>query len=401
MSNSNWQRGWIGIVLATSLACSRPEAQDALVAPPMTAGDLGEGWTGRNAQRLAQVISDYGRGGVLYDSAHPPVAVFDWDNTLIKNDIGDAVLFWMLRNNKILQPPEIDWRRTSPLLSDAAHIALRLACGDAIAPGQSLPTATVHRCADEIVHIYLDGETTSAAPAFTRSSYDPRVMQPQYAWAAQLLAGYTPDEVRHFAEAAMSEGLGEPVGALQVVGTERQVPAYLRIYGPMRRLVGALFEHGFEVWVVSASQQMVVQAVAPLIGIDARHVIGVRLLQNAEGRYTYNLEGCGPVEDGENALIPYLEGKRCMVSKIIFGAPSADALRPGAGGKRLVLAAGDAAGDLAFLQDAVGLRLVIDRHRAELRCAALHSDSREAPWAINPMFIEPLLGEFDPSVCTH
>lgn len=34
-----------------------------------------------------------------------PVAVFDWDNTVVKNDIGDATFYYMLKHDEILQPP--------------------------------------------------------------------------------------------------------------------------------------------------------------------------------------------------------------------------------------------------------------------------------------------------------
>ena len=62
----------------------------------------------------------------------PGVAAFDWDNTVMKNDIGDATLWWMLRNDKIRHPAGQDCGQTSKWLTTAATTALKSACD---APG--------------------------------------------------------------------------------------------------------------------------------------------------------------------------------------------------------------------------------------------------------------------------
>ena len=51
----------------------------------------------QNRERIDTMIDTLGRGTSGFDAAMPPVAVFDWDNTVIKNDIGDASVFYALR----------------------------------------------------------------------------------------------------------------------------------------------------------------------------------------------------------------------------------------------------------------------------------------------------------------
>jgi len=73
-------------------------------------------WVGNNTTHLDDLLAARGQDGPSFDPSEKPVAVFDWDNTVIKNDVGDATTFWMLRNDKILQPPNKNWATTSPFL---------------------------------------------------------------------------------------------------------------------------------------------------------------------------------------------------------------------------------------------------------------------------------------------
>ena len=108
------------------------------------------GWYGDNRDRINDMISKKGacgKSGSVADGA--PLALLDWDNTMVKNDIGNATLFWMVRNSKIRLPANGDWKTTSQYLTAPAAAALATACGGLAAPGQPLPTGTDAGCADE------------------------------------------------------------------------------------------------------------------------------------------------------------------------------------------------------------------------------------------------------------
>jgi len=358
---------------------------DAAVEPQVCEGrslraDLA--WHGTNRDTLQGWIDERGCRSEEYDPSARPVAVFDWDNTVIKNDIGDAITFYLIENAKVLQPPGQDWGRTSPYLTAEAQAALTAACGTEVPAGQPLPTDSDIDCADEILSIYIDSVTTGGDQAFAGWNY--RRIEPAYAWTAQLMAGYTPAELHAFVEETVDAYTSAPLDATKTVGS-RTVNAYIRVYEQIADLIGTLDDSGFDVWVVSASPQAVVEVFAPRAGVAADHVIGIRSMLDGEGRVTYHLEGCGTVADAEDSMIPYIEGKRCWVNKVIYGMEGASAMEPRPAGRQM-FAAGDSDTDIEFVKDAT-YRLAINRQKKELMCYAYFNE--DGNWLVNPMFIAP------------
>jgi phosphoserine phosphatase len=380
---------------AFALACAFSPFACASNPPPRPAArvlDRRAGpWLAENARRIDRVLAERGRGSARYDAAHPPVAVFDWDNTMMKNDIGDATFYWMLAHDVVRQPPERDWSRTSAELTDAARDALSHACA-AAAPGEPLATSHDAACADELLAIFSDGKTRGGASAWKRETT--LTSHAPYAWGASLLAGYTHDEVRAIARKVYEQNRAAPVGATQTIGA-RSVAGYVRIYEPMRDLVGALQANGFDVWIVSASAQPLAEMVAGEVGIAPDHVIGVRTTRDERGRYAYALEPCGSNGD---TVITFNQGKRCWINRVVFRRPANEQLaRAGDRALRPAFAAGDSDTDLAMVEDATELKLAINRNRVLLMCNAYAN--RGDRWMIQPMFIEPMPQRAEPYAC--
>lgn len=360
-------------------------------------------WYGDNRARLDALLKESGRCGASYDAAQKPVAIFDWDNTVVKNDVGDATFFYMLAHDKILQPPNKNWRKTSRYLTSDAAQALDAACGTLAAPGQPLPTATNAACAKEILGAYVDGKTSTGKAAW--AGFDYRRMEPAYAWVAQLQAGYDRAAIATFTSAAMSENLKNPVDTKQMIGGVA-VTNWIRIYPQIQDLITKMQKNGFEVWVLSASPQTMVEVWADKVGIAADHVIGIRNLEES-GLYTYDLRGCGDVPDGMNdgmgnavgnSIITYIDGKRCFVNQIIYGEKGPAALNENADAKkRPVFGAGDSDTDITFLRDATRLKLVLNRNKKELMCNAYGNAGNK--WIVNPMFIQPRAQQMTPYPC--
>ncbi|MEV0321279.1 HAD family hydrolase [Streptomyces sp. NPDC050658] len=378
-------------VQATAQAI-QPARSEPRTCPTLSVSD---GWYGENKARLQRMIEEYGDCGPRHHKGGArPVATFDWDNTVIKNDVGDATMFWLLRNGKIRTPERGDWHTTSRYLTDPAAKALATACpATGTGTGTTLPTERDTGCADEIASVYGEGTTTKGDAAF--AGFDHRRMEPQYAWLAQLTRGWSAHQVKGFAAAARKENLAAPAGTEQTVGTGK-FTGWVRYYDQQRDLIRTLKKAGFDVYVVSASPEPVAEVWAKSVGVDARHTIGIRSV-TAHGKLTARLKGCGTVKDGDDSMITYIDGKRCWINQEIYGVrgPAAEKVQPA--DRRQVFAAGDSDTDISFLRDATALRLVLNRNKNELMCRAY--DNRDGRWLVNPMFIEPKGKKADPYPC--
>ncbi|MFG2499012.1 HAD family hydrolase [Streptomyces sp. NPDC048441] len=368
-------------VQATAEA-TQPSPSNAGKCPTLS---ITKGWYGDNRARLQRMVDQYGRCG---DGGHQgagtgaakPVATFDWDNTVIKNDVGDATMFWLLRNSKIRTPLNADWHTTSRYLTAPAAKALAAACP---ATAKTLPTGSDTDCADEIASVYSEGTTTDGTTAF--DGFDHRRMEPQYAWLAQLTRGWSTRQVKDFAAEARKENLAAPIGTEQRVGTGK-FTGWARYYDQQRDLIRTLKKAGFDVYVVSASPEPIAEVWAKGVGVDTRHTIGIRNV-TAHGKLTARLKGCGAVKDGDDSMITYIDGKRCWINQEIYGVRGAAAEKVQPPYNRPVFAAGDSDTDISFLRDATALRLVLNRNKNELMCRAY--DNGDGRWLVNPMFIEP------------
>jgi phosphoglycolate phosphatase-like HAD superfamily hydrolase len=374
-------------VLSLLVAChgapvSSPSATP-LAAPRLLDPSL-PGWLPENRLRIDALLAARGVTSPDYNPAHRPVATLDWDNTMMRNDIGDVTMAWMIRHDTILQPPGRDWGVTSHALTAAARASLSAACDAAGEPGRPLATGEAAGCADALDAVYESGRTLAGDPAWTHPVT--LTTDESYAWLAKLLAGHTPAEITHFTREAFDEARQAPLGATRTLGTRGGKSAYVRIYPTMRDLVGALQTCGFDVWIVSASPQSVVEVVADDVGIRADHVIGIRTVPGPDGRLGYALAPCGDAP--ADSVIPFDQGKRCFINRVVFLQPPGAQLARADAAHRPVFAAGDSDTDVAFVQDATDLKLVIDRHTIHLMCNA--RSNAGGRWLVQPMFIDPL-----------
>ncbi len=349
-------------------------------------------WYGTNRQQLDQMILTYGKFGGNYLADQPPVAVFDFDNTCIKNDIGNMVTYWMLNNNLIYQPPGYNWSFFNSLLTIDAIMALNTACDNQGLPGTLMTTdlndVASRACANEIITIYNEGKTTGCLPAFIQDS--DHYIDPTYAFIVQLQGGHTQEEIREIAETAIDCALYNPEGSTQMVGNSSGFSAYIRRYEQIENLIELMQEHGFHVWIVSASSQYVIEAFATHFGVSEDQVIGVRAGVDNTGRLTYRFQGVGTFPDDNNAIISYRDGKRWWINKEIFNIedPLEQTFETDTLTNRLIFVAGDSNTDISMLLDAQ-YKLVINRNETELMCYAYYNEDSLGNWLINPMFIDP------------
>jgi len=339
------------------------------------------GWYGENRARLDQLVQDYGSGSADYDPEKRPIAVFDWDNTVAKNDIGAATVAWVIQHGLVHQPA--DWASVMPFLTAGAAARLNTLCRFGVV-GEPLDTPSSPDCASELLAVYRRAALTDGTPAF--AGYNHHTFKPTAAWQSILLAGYSPDEVRQLAEQVIEAHTSAEIGATQTVGHTDGVDAYIRLYPLIHGLITELQTAGFDVWVVSASPQHVVEPFASRVGVAADHAIGIRSEIDPTGRQTTRFQSCTS-DDPQDGLITFADGKRCWINRVILGIQGEQAMERAPDGRGPVFVAGDAGTDLTMLRDATALRLVINRNKTDLMCYAYHNE--DGNWLVNRMFIEP------------
>ncbi len=284
-----------------------------------------------------------------------PLAVFDFDNTMILGDISHTSLVLQAQQRRYgfepSQPNEVLSATATRLFALQDSLSGQLVPGSAVSDVMLGP-ALVH----EALARYERLRDDEGKPAALR-------------YLARSLLGFTPAQVRQLSLDALAAGRSVPVCARSWRAWSAEQEALVQHQGIRRRepiaaMAAHLQELGFELWVVSASPQPMVQAVAQaLYGLPPERVLGVRSVEE-EGRVGF--EVLSP--------ITWRQGKVEAIQQHV--------------GRRPVLVFGDAWTDwemLTWAQHGV----LIDRGKEELRQAAL-----EAGLLVQPRFE----GEPDPKL---
>ncbi len=207
-------------------------------------------WLPRVRVRLEEIVRAHAHRG--------RAVVFDFDNTLICRDLGDATLATLAAGDLFTR-------------SEAASLFSPAFGTD----GKSL------RLEDGPVAYYEALQQASA-----ENGYDPAPFAAAYAWAVQVMAGLTPADVITATERASGGSDGSQSG-------RRERPF---AYPEMVDLVGLLLTSGFRVYVVSATnvwstRWAVMNVINPAledrfgggVKIPEAHVVGISLLMKERG----------------------------------------------------------------------------------------------------------------------
>ncbi|HVV71001.1 MAG TPA: HAD family hydrolase [Verrucomicrobiae bacterium] len=221
------------------------------------------GWNPGTRAALEQLIRT-GAGQGL------PV-VFDFDNTIVWGDIGEAVLAVLARSGA-LTPQSLP-----PALCPPLNV-----------PGRG--RVNLETCAD-ILEYY---EALLAPTAHGRR--DPNPLGNGYVWATEVLAGLSVAEITQAAREAFNASPSGRIRQITVTTSRTSVPAPF-FYPEIVELIGTLLDAEFTVWVVSASnvwsvRWMVLQGLNPALqkhgferSIPPEQVVGIStLLADSAGR---------------------------------------------------------------------------------------------------------------------
>jgi len=272
------------------------------------------------------------------------VAVFDWDNTSIFNDISIVVFRYLLLHARL----KLSQTQLQQVLPDSVNGISTLASGivlsdlnyDILQAYQAEGLQARRDLAAKILWLYDELEATPGIGALYA-----------YPWMATLLGGFTEAELQAVAVAAYQTYVGEAVTISEIQsssGAARSVTwrymAGVAKKPEIQDLMQALRSRGAEVFIVTASQQDLVRGLAAYLQYPVNDVFGLHLEKQASG---VMLPVCASISE---KLVPYREGKSAVIRAKI--------------GREPVLVAGDTNGDFNMLTDfaRTQMRLVIHRN---------------------------------------
>lgn len=309
----------------------------ALSAMACTRADTG-GWSAEVGALVDDLVEAHPKGP---SNGRRPAVVFDFDQTMILGDLGFAAVAYQVRHLRYGFDPAVAGTAFPP------EVARLFAT---VEPAPSLPPAR------------------SALEAAVLSRYDTirstQGVDAALSWLAAGLEGLTVEEARQLGRDVLAAGQAEPVCSRTWTGpdgTPTTWPSGIRVREPVRWMVDRLDAAGFEVWIVSASPEPLVEGAAEVYGIPPERVVGVRSAE-AGGRLTAQVL----------PPLPYRQGKVEALKATLAARPA--------------LVFGDAWSDYEILTWA-DKGILLDRGQADLADAA-----RKAFLTIQP----PFEGEPDP-----
>lgn len=214
------------------------------------------GWNSKTRRALERLI-ERGAGKSL------PV-VFDFDNTLVCGDVGEATLAVLIRDG-IVKPDKLPATFSPPFrLPDNQRVSLQTSA-DAAAYYDAFLAPTIHGDAD------------------------PTPLANGYAWAVEVMQGLRVSDVTRATKLACAHAKPPHDGFIEATpgGTRFPAPYF---YPAMVELIAVLLRNDFDVWIVSASNAwsvrwMVLNELNPLLhqhggqrGLTTDHVIGITML---------------------------------------------------------------------------------------------------------------------------
>jgi phosphoserine phosphatase len=245
----------------------------------------------------------------LEETREAPFATLDFDNTCIVNDIGEATLAFMCENNL-------------------------LRCSDLLPSGGKPGDPAYHSQVFRHYHQLLNGGDIRAASLL----------------CARILAGFKPDEATAVVAAAL-DAEGNIPGEAELFGIP--IARGLAVRPALRRLIEFSTANAVQIWIVSASPAIAVQAAMQSFGLPG-NLIALR--HRIEGEvFSLTLDTPHSIAEGKvDCIKTFIDAKR-----------------------RPLFAVGDSVYDLPMLEYAE-LRAVVERDNAVTR------EARRRGWFVLP-----------------
>ncbi len=220
----------------------------------------------------------------------PLLAVFDCDGTLIKGDIGEAMLYYQLEHFLFRVSPASVWPdypEGEELQRLYEHCAARKTDGEV---ADEMPTLFARRVLSWYFDKLAEGKTAKACADIVR-----------------LCAGFSLTEIRAIAEDTVAAELQASTGT-RIVGSS-SLPRGVRFIEETIAVLNRARSLGADVWIVSGSNRWSVEAVTSRLQVPQDHVIGIDLI-SFNGILSPAVRDPIPVLEGKVEALQHLVGKQ-------------------------------------------------------------------------------------------
>ncbi len=265
-------------------------------------------WSQRNYEALNEFVAGVRPG---------EIAIFDWDNTCIFGDIGDA----FFRHQALNLEFRFGAERLRQIIPGRVHGIDHMNINGKAWPLRRLKERIVgafHKISGRTLaqiagsDDYLDFSASLLALNHGLEQTPGIGCEFAYLWTVQFLEGFRPAEVRRLAEAVARHELQSPLQERSWSDSRRQLAyrwtAGIRPFPEMADLSRVLKKAGCRVLVSTASNPLIVEAMLPSTGFAAERVLG-QAAGIARGRLLGTLApgllsnfGDGKVENLKRAL---------------------------------------------------------------------------------------------------
>ncbi|MBN2399966.1 MAG: haloacid dehalogenase-like hydrolase [Candidatus Aminicenantes bacterium] len=232
-------------------------------------------WNERNYQSLQRFIPTLRRDDI---------AVFDWDNTCILGDIGEAVFRHQARYLEFKFSPQ----RLQEIIPEQVHGIGHIRDHDRLLPLSALKGQIVgayekifDRPRNEIRADSAYHDFSAGLLALNRGLEETPGIGCEFAypWTLNFLQGFSPDDVRRLAATVMDNELQTAIRRRSLSDSREHVTYSwvegIRLFPEMADLAHCFNQGGCRVIISTASNQLIVETMAARVGFAAEHVIGM------------------------------------------------------------------------------------------------------------------------------
>lgn len=282
----------------------------------------------------------------LLNSTDQGLAVFDFDNTMIYNDLGEACMYYIVMQGLIPGHREEFWTALDNVSKLSKPIPELKRYYNKFKETEDRQTL------QKIITIIFDSY---------QQVYQTQGMEAAYKWSSLIFAYHKIHEWEKISRHVLADQEQMKTGVTRI-GPGLELNQGIRKYTEIYNLIQIMLQKKWTVLIVTASPREIIAAVSDQWGIAPVNVIGMKLARNQVDEYLPEIIEPMPFDQGKLDILYDFLGNKADID----------------------FAAGDSLGDRALLK-AAKKSVLIDRGFGDMRKMAKNHNIMIQPRFINPL----------------